>query len=320
MQWNKIWKTRKYFLLCSLGILGALALTACQGTEKVDVIIEDQYTETRLSVPVGETVAEALEDAEIQVGKEDVVEPSVDEKIAEGTTEITLLRHADATLEADGDVIPLDMTGEKVKDALEENDITLGEHDLINHEEEAYVTDGMDIVVERRVEVTLTADGESTTCLAEEGTVEDFLEAQGITLGKKDRVKPKLSKQLKEDMKIVVNRVDVKKVTETETIPYGTQTKNSSSMTSGTSKVTRQGVNGEKEVTYEVTYVDGKEESRKVVKEEITKEAVDQIVTKGTKQKGPHVVSKEKVYDCDGSGHGYYIIKYSDGTVKYVDF
>ena len=78
--------------------------------------------------------------------------------------------------------------------------------------------------------------------------------------------------------------------------------------------------------------MDGKEDGRKAVKEEIIKKPVDKIITQGTKPKpapskgkqkggkGKKVVSKKKVYDCDGSGHGYYIIKYSDGSVKYKDF
>jgi len=32
------------------------------------------------------------------------------------------------------------------------------------------------------------------------------------------------------------------------------------------------------------------------------------------------IVSKEKVYDCDGSGHGYYVITWSDGEIEYEDF
>lgn len=52
----------------------------------------------------------------------------------------------------------------------------------------------------------------------------------------------------------------------------------------GSSKVTREGVNGSKEVTYQITYVDGKEESRKKVKEKVIKEPVSKIVTEGTKK------------------------------------
>ena len=103
-------------------------------------------------------------------------------------------------------------------------------------------------------------------------------------------------------------------------IPFQTQTRKTNQMTIGTSKVERNGQNGKKEVTYQVTYVDGKEESKKIVDEKVLEKPIDKIVLEGTKSKGKTIISKEKVYDCDGSGHGYYIIKYSDGTVKYVDF
>ena len=131
---------------------------------------------------------------------------------------------------------------------------------------------------------------------------------------------------LKEGTKVVVERVETRKEKKTEEIAFSVETQKSSSMYVGSSKVTREGVNGSKEVTYQITYVDGKEESRKKVKEKVIKEPVSKIVTEGTKEKpqqssqkssgsGKHIVSKRKVPDCDGSGHGYWEIKYSDGTV-----
>lgn len=82
-----------------------------------------------------------------------------------------------------------------------------------------------------------------------------------------------------------------------------------------------------KTVTYEVTYVDGKETTRTVVSEKIVKNAVDAIVVYGTKKAaassgggGKSVASRVRVEDCDGSGHGYYIVTYTDGSVSYVDF
>lgn len=42
--------------------------------------------------------------------------------------------------------------------------------------------------------------------------------------------------------------------------------------------------------------------------------------TKKTEDEKPRIISKEKIYDCDGSGHGYYLIKWSDGTEEYKDF
>ena len=199
-------------------------------------------------------------------------------------------------------------------------------HDIVNHDLEASCTDDMDIQVIRRVEVSLRADGKTKKTVTQAKTVKELLNENNIALSKKDRIRPALNKPLKEGTKVVVERVETRKEKKTEEIAFSVETQKSSSMYVGSSKVTREGVNGSKEVTYQITYVDGKEERRKKVKEKVIKEPVSKIVTEGTKEKpqqssqkssgsGKHIVSKRKVPDCDGSGHGYWEIKYSDGTV-----
>ncbi len=312
--------------------LFAIILVGCG--KKISVRIQDMYTETRLETTAGKTVGELLSEAEIKLGAKDEAVPSLDTVISKDEEQIQILRFADVQIIADDQSTEVELVGKKVKEALGEEGITLGEHDYMNHDSEAYLTDGMSVEITRRVSVSLRADGEKRKCITEAKTVEEFLKEQGVVLGDEDRVKPKLSKELEEGTKIVVKRVNRKMETETQTIAYGTQTKQSSSMNEGTSKVTRKGVNGEKEITYSVVYVDGEEESREVVKEVVTKEPISEIVTKGTKKivkknagkgsssskGGKKAVSKKRVEDCDGSGHGYYIIKYSDGSTKYVDF
>ena len=130
-------------------------------------------------------------------------------------------------------------------------------------------------------------------------------------------------------------------------------------MDEGSSQVAQKGEKGEKEVVYTVKYVDGKEISREKKSEKITKQPVKEIITYGTKAEaaeedndsdnntgnnnannnsgssssanqesqssessggGKTVVSKTPVYDCDGSGHGYYEIVYSDGSTAYEEF
>ena len=320
--------SQKILYLLFLSGAAAAILSGCG--KMVEVSIQDLYTQTLFSAPEGTTVREALEEAEIVIGEGDQVTPSLDTKLNEDDNQIAVTRHAKAKIAVDDTVMDVELTGGKVKDALTMADITLGEHDCIDHEPEAYVTDGMTVSIIRRLEVSVTADGSTKKFLTEADTVKELLSQEGITLGKRDKIKPKLSKNLKEGMKITVKRVDVRKDVKTETVAFQTQIKKSKDMFVGTSKVTRQGVDGEKKVTYRVTYVDGKEEERKAVKEKVTKKPVDKIITQGTKQKpsagkskggtGKKIVSKKKVYDCDGSGHGYYIIKYSDGSIKHKNF
>ena len=81
----------------------------------------------------------------------------------------------------------------------------------------------------------------------------------------------------------------------------------------------KPGKNGRKELIYEATYVDGEEESRRLVEERVVEEPTSSIIVRGTAARR-RIVSREQVYDCDGSGHGYYVITWSDGVVEYEDF
>ncbi len=81
--------------------------------------------------------------------------------------------------------------------------------------------------------------------------------------------------------------VEIETVTETESIPFETVEEEDSSLEKDEEKVKQKGVNGTKEVTYEVTYSDGEETKRDVIKEDITKEAVNEIILVGTKDSAP---------------------------------
>lgn len=327
-------RRNKYIIAIAAGIFSLSMLSGCQTGKQPEmkVSIQDGQVETRLSVAKGSTVSAILKEAEITLNKKDEITPSLTTKLESGDKEIQISRYEKLKVSDDDKVQEVEILGGKVKDVLKKAGITLGKHDIVNHDPEASCTDDMDIQVIRRVEVSLKADGNTKKSVTQAKTVKELLDENNIILSKKDRVKPAQSKVLKEGMKVIVERVETRKEKKTEEIPFSVETQKSSSMYVGSSKVTREGVNGSKEVTYQITYVDGKEESRKKVKEKVTKEPVSKIVTEGTKEKpqpssgssggsskkssgsGKHIVSKRKVPDCDGSGHGYWEIRYSDGS------
>ncbi|MBL0887877.1 hypothetical protein HGK34_16585 [Myceligenerans sp. I2] len=78
-----------------------------------------------------------------------------------------------------------------------------------------------------------------------------------------------------------------KKVTKKEAIPFEEITKKDPNLDKGTKKVTTQGVKGVRTKTYRVTYVDGKETERELVKKVVTKEPVDKVVSVGTRTPPP---------------------------------
>ena len=76
-----------------------------------------------------------------------------------------------------------------------------------------------------------------------------------------------------------------KEITETKEIKYSTKYIDNDDMTKGNQHIKTKGINGEKEIVYLiVTDKYGKELTKEVKSETITKEAVTEIVEKGTKE------------------------------------
>lgn len=86
-----------------------------------------------------------------------------------------------------------------------------------------------------------------------------------------------------ETFQVIVEIKVVTEETEEKTIAFKTVNKDDANLNKGSTKVSVEGENGTKEVTYEVTYINGEEESREKVKEEIIREPKDKIVLNGTK-------------------------------------
>jgi len=71
--------------------------------------------------------------------------------------------------------------------------------------------------------------------------------------------------------------------TETQTIPYETQTVDDNTIEYGDSKVRTAGVNGEKTLKYEVTYENDEVVSKELKSEEITTQPITEVIARGTK-------------------------------------
>lgn len=71
--------------------------------------------------------------------------------------------------------------------------------------------------------------------------------------------------------------------TETQTIPFETQTVDDNTIEYGQTVVRTAGVNGEKTLKYEVTYENDKVVSKELKSEEITTQPITEIIARGTK-------------------------------------
>lgn len=344
-----MYRKKNIFLLWLIFLL-CLLFTGC--AKEITVEVYDSGETKEITTKTRQTVEEALTEAQITLKDGDTTEPARDSELTEEITNITINRFCAVNIISGEETTELEVLGGKVQDALDQAGIVLEEGQYVQENTQDWLTDSMDIHIIQMLPVVIKADGTKQKVYTEARTVQELLKEQNITVNKKDRVTPELTEQLTAETKTVkIQRVEIKKETETERIPYEKKTVYSDNLNKGTSKVTTAGEEGTKEVTYKVTYVDGKEESREKAEEKITQEPVTEVTSIGTREvvtskpspgnsgssgqssssgngsssgqsssSGKTVISKEKVYDCDGSGNGYYVITYSDGTIEYEDF
>lgn len=141
------------------------------------------------------------------------------------------------------------------------------------------------IKIIRAFEMKVIDGGEEKTISAVSGTVGEALENSGIALPEgEDVISVDLTAEAEENMEIKIDRVKYETETKTKTVKFKTVTKNDSTLEKGKTKVSVEGVNGEKQVTTTKKYVNGELKDTKVT-EKVTKKAVNKVVLKGTKVK-----------------------------------
>ncbi len=319
---------RLRWIMLAVVCLGASIILSSCGREEISLTIKDGNSETTVTAYTGNKVESVLEEAEINVGENDVVTPEMDYKLTTDDTEILIERYAAVTVVDGEDSYELELVGKTVADAVSEAGLILGENDTVDQELDTYLTDGMVITVTRAYNVTLILDGETSEIMTSAATIKDFIEEQEIDLGDEYEISPDEDTALEDGMEIVIKRTITEQVVEEEEIAFDTTYENSSSMYSGETSVKQEGVNGKKEVTYEVTYVNGEETGREVISENVIEEPVNKIILQGTKSKSSSSSSSSSsskkssssdggfdVDDCDGSGHGVHYVYDSDGNL-----
>lgn len=316
----------KIILSLLLVVLITAAFSAC-GTA-VSITVRDGAQTTSVETKTGKTIATVLQEAEIAIGAKDETEPALDAKLTKDVTEILVKRYAKVTVVKGDEKKEVELVGATVADAIQKAGFTLDTNESPDADADSFLKDGMTITIAKAITVTLVHDGKTETITTKANTVQGLLKEQNITLAKEDEISAKVGAKLKDGVKITIKRIEYKTEKRTEKVPFATKQENTDSLSAGQTQVKQEGQNGEKVVTYRVKYADGKKESEKALSEKITKQAVNKIVLVGTAGSeeqsesagGKTIVSKTPTYDCDGSGHGYYTIVYSDGSTEYVPF
>lgn len=171
-----------------------------------------------------------------------------------------------------------------VGDFLEKEGIVLKNKDLVSPSLDKAIDKDMKIVISSPKSYHIK-DGKKTLIAEASGyTVADVLDNLDIKLNKLDRVSLPFDEIAKEGMEIKIDRVVVENLENKIEIPFETESRENKDMFEGEKKVITKGEVGQKTESLKNTYVNGILETTEVLKSEITKDPVKEVVEVGTKK------------------------------------
>lgn len=186
------------------------------------------------------------------------------------------------TVSIDGNSKEVTTLRSTVTGLLKDKNIVLGPKDLVSPDLNSKIKNGEKITIKRALNVTVTVDGKILKIKSSKATVGDMLKDEGIILNSGDKLSEAKDEALNNGLKLEVVRVDTRTIVENGSVDFSTVVKNDEDMEKGNTKTVQEGQAGEKQLSYEVVYENGKEVSRKLINEAITKPATDKIVAVGT--------------------------------------
>lgn len=170
-----------------------------------------------------------------------------------------------------------------VGEFIEQQKIKLNSNDVIFPGKDEKIFSGSHVIIRRAKKITIKEGGNVEQDYTLADNVEQAIwDEKNITLGEDDVTVPSRTMPVKEGMTIVVTHVLIKEEVKNIDISFKTVTNEDETLGWRVKKMTQKGELGIKEVKYKVVYNDGKEISRKILESNVTKDAVNEIVTQGT--------------------------------------
>ncbi|HFK0122945.1 TPA: resuscitation-promoting factor [Listeria monocytogenes] len=230
------------------------------------------------------TVSEALDEAGIKVSERDEIAPGKNAEIKDGM-EIKYLPARQITINDNGTKKDVWSTKANVADLLKDENITTRPQDVLNVALDTKLKNGLEVNINRAIQLSLQNGAKKDTVWTTKTKVSDLLAEKNIKVDQDDRVSPAKDSNLKEKMTVEVTYVNSKAEKKNEQVKFETVYKEDDSLNKGVEKVVQEGKNGKKVVEYKVTFENGKEKKRDVIKENVTSNKTDKVVVRGTKEK-----------------------------------
>lgn len=235
-----------------------------------------------------DTVGDMLSHLNVELKKEDVVEPARDAPITSDDFRVNIYRAHPVTIEDSNGTKTATMTAhQEPREMASEAGMTVYPEDKVEvaRPDEALKENiiGQKVVIDRATPASVNLYGKQIEIRAQAATVGDALAEKNIKPVHNDVVTPAPDTPLTPDMQIFVTQVGKQVDNREEIIARPVQIVEDPNLNVGTTVVRQDGSDGKKIVTYEVELRNGQEASRKVLQEVTATPPVAQIVAKGTK-------------------------------------
>ncbi|WP_291633565.1 3D domain-containing protein [Clostridium sp.] len=186
------------------------------------------------------------------------------------------------TVVVDGKPLKL-VTYQKTFDsALKKSDISIDVKDTIDKALSSKIVNNDVITINRAVNLKVFVDNKELNIKSSQKDIALMLNTEKIMLNPNDKVSPPTVTKLSKGMDVTITRVKTETIHETKPIDFKTVIKKDKDTLKSKSKVTQNGVKGEKSITSNITYENGTEVTRKVIKETLVKAPTNKIIVQGT--------------------------------------
>lgn len=250
-------------------------------------IIEFSIEGERRTVPTrAKTVGEFLSRVDVQLGENDIVEPSSSTRIDDEKFHINVYRARPVTIVESGKDRRFAYSAATTpRSVVRQAGIEVYPEDIVESKlPDNFLKEGVlgeKVVIERSVPANINLYGSHVQTRTHANTVGELLTEKGIEVAKRDEVKPSLDTKITPGIQIFVVRPGTKLVTSEEEIPMPVETVEDPRLSFGVEAVRQEGSPGKKVVTYQLILENGKEVGRKKIQEVVSVKPVKHIVARG---------------------------------------
>jgi len=185
-------------------------------------------------------------------------------------------------IEVDGKVIKTRVlfTG-TVGEVLDDNKIKLVGKDTVEPSRDSAINKNMQIKIVRAFNVKVTADGVTKEINTTPVTIKEAVTLAGFKLGEKDIVKTLPVTKVVPQQDIEVIRVTEQVISQDEEMPYQVEKTVDTTLETGLTRTLKAGKNGVARNTLKVTYYNGQEAKRDIVKIETLVQPQNKVIAMG---------------------------------------